>query len=308
MMNTSDGTTATYVVLGFDGGWRMRNLLAVAADEATRRQAGLALVTVSRPALDPALNLSGRQAAERRTTILGHKRLDRAAETVRSRHPQLPVTTHYLTEDQTRAAVHPLGSTQLLVVGTLGEHGREAFSLDSTSRLLLKATGCPVLVVPEPEPVSVAGRRRPVVVAAVGEHKSDAGVIQAAWSEALRHGWALELFHTYHDRREETPAQGLRRAADVVAQALTTAGVCPGEHGRMLFAQDDPATALSRLGGQAERLVIGSRPGALSGLVVGSVGREMLRSLSCPLLVIPDPVSDRWARPGVPAGAAHRTD
>jgi nucleotide-binding universal stress UspA family protein len=297
-MNASDGDAAGHVVLGFDGGWRMRVLLRVAADEAARRCADLAIVTVSRPVLDPALNISGRQAAERRAETLGRQHLNQAAESVRALHQHLPVTTHYLTEDQAQAASQPLSSTQLLVVGTVGQHGRRAFSLESVSRILLKATRCPVLVVPEEEPVSAESRPRPVVIAGVGEHLSDAAVIQAAWAESLRRGCGLELVHAYRDLLEEKPAQGLRRAADVVARAIAAADVIPGDRSSVLLGQDEAAAALTRQAGDAELLVIGSRPGSLSGLVLGSVGRELLNSLNCPLLVIPDSAPDPRSQPG----------
>jgi nucleotide-binding universal stress UspA family protein len=287
----------------------MRVLLRVAADEAVRRQAALAIVTVSRPVLDPALNISARQAAERRAETLGRQHLEQAAEGVQALYQDLPVTTHYLTEEQAQAGAHPLSSTQLLMVGTVGQHGRRAFSLESVSRILLKATRCPVLVVPEEDPAATAGHQRPVVIAGVGEHPSDAAVIQAAWAESVRRGCGLELLHAYHDLLEETPAEGLRRAADVVARAIAAADVMPGDRGSVLLGQDEPATALTRQAGEAMLLVIGSRPGSLSGLVLGSVGREILSSLSCPLLVIPDPVPDpralgsAAAQVAAPAGA-----
>jgi nucleotide-binding universal stress UspA family protein len=308
-MNASGGDRAGQVVLGFEGGWRMRILLRVAADEAARRQAALAIVTVARPVHDPALNINGRQAAEGRAEILGRQHLERAAESVRALHQDLPVTTLYLTEEQAQAASHPLSSTQLLVVGTVGQHGRRAFSLESVSRILLKATRCPVLVVPEEEPAATAAHQRPVVIAGVGKHLTDAAVLQAAWAESLRRGCGLEVFHAYRDLLEETPAQGLRRAADVVARAIATAGVTPGDRGSVRLDQDDPAAALTRQAGDAVLLVIGSRPGSLSGLVLGSVGRQVLSSLNCPLLVVPDPVPDsRSPRPAgvkvtTPAGA-----
>jgi nucleotide-binding universal stress UspA family protein len=104
------------------------------------------------------------------------------------------------------------------------------------------------------------------------------------------------LFHAYRDLPAETPDQGLRRAADVVARAIAATDVTPGDRTSVLLSQDDPAAALSQRAGDAVLLVIGSRPGSLSGLVLGSVGREILNSHSCPMLVVPDPLPDPRSR------------
>jgi nucleotide-binding universal stress UspA family protein len=295
-MNPSNGQPAGSVVLGFDAGWRMKHLLNVAADEAARREAALAIVTVSRPVLDPDLSASGQQAAERRAEALARKRLTEAAEFVQASHQQLTVTTHYLSEEQAHAARQPLSSTQLLVVGTVGQHGRRAFELESVSRILLKATCCPVLVVPDQDTVGSMARERGLVVAGVGEHPSDSAVIPAAWAESVRRRCGLELVHAYRDRPQETSDQGIRRAADVAARAIAEAGVPLGEAASVLLSRDLPAVALIRRAGNAVLLVIGSRPGSLSGLVLGSVGREILNSLPCPILVIPYPRPEARAR------------
>ena len=295
-MQAADGDAAGHIVLGFDGGWRMKNLLRAAADEATRRQAVLAIVTVARPALDPALGVSSRQSAERRAENLARRLLSRAAESVLARHQHLSVTTHVLTEEQVRAGSHPLASARLLVVGTVGQHGRSAFSTETVSRMLLNAARCPVLVVPSEGPIGSKVHERQAVIVGVGERPSDAAVIKAGWAESLRRGCRLELFHAYRDRLDKAPAHGLRRAAEAVARAVAAADVALGDRGSVLLDLDDPAAALTRKAGDAQLLVIGSRPGSLSGLVPGSVGLEILSSLTCPLLVIPDPVSDPWSQ------------
>lgn len=304
-MKAVDGDAAGHVVLGFDGGWRMKNLLRSAADEAARRQAVLAIVTVSRPVLDPALGVSSRRSAEQRAETLARRLLSRAVESVLTRHQHLPVTMHYLSEEQVRAGSHPLGAAQLLVVGTVGRHGRRAFSPESVSCVLLKAARCPVLVVPPEGPTGSSVRERQAVIAGVGQVLSDAAVIRAAWAESLRRDCRLELSHSYRDRPDEAPADVLRRAAEVVARAIAAADIALGDRGSVLLGHDDPTAALTRLAGDAQLLVIGSRPGSLSGMVPRSVGREILSSLSCPLLIIPDPVSDPWSqRPGGAAQSA----
>ena len=60
----------------------------------------------------------------------------------------------------------------------------------------------------------------------------------------------------------------------------------------MLLTQDMAARALIRLAAGATLLVIGTRPGSLSGLTWGSVGRDILAALPCPMLVIPRNLAD----------------
>jgi nucleotide-binding universal stress UspA family protein len=162
-----------------------------------------------------------------------------------------------------------------------------------------------VLIAPEDDPGGFDGRSRSTVVAGIGEHLSDAAVIQAAWAESFRHRCDLELVHAYHELPAETPDQGLRRAADVTARTIAEAQVPLDARASVLLTRDTPAGALSRQAEGCLLLVIGSRPGSLSGLVLGSVGREILNSLSCPMLVIPDGVIDLGSQR--PAGSTSGT-
>ena len=54
----------------------------------------------------------------------------------------------------------------------------------------------------------------------------------------------------------------------------------------MLLTQDAPAKALLQESGHASLVVIGSRPGALSGLLLDSVSRAVLEAATCPVLVV----------------------
>lgn len=294
-MNAADGSVAGSVVLGFEGGWQMTNLLELAAREAAVRETTLAIVTVAHPAPDPRRSFEGQKADGKRAALIGRDHLARAAKAVQDRYPNLAVTTHYLSEEDAESAHAPLSpSPQLLVVGAVGRYGRQAFGLESISRVLLKATGCPVLVVPEENSIGARKHDQRTVVAGVGEICSDSDVIQAAWAESVRLNCDLQIVHTYQDRLSETPAEGLRRAAEVTAQAIASAGVALRPGGSVLLTQETPVTALSRQSSDATLLVIGSRPGSLSGLVLGSVGKELLGELPCPMLVIPSKV----VRPG----------
>ncbi len=302
-MNTKQADTPGHVVLGFDGGWRMPYLLRVSAEEAALRRAALAIVMISRAALDPGLSTGGRIAAERRAEASAHRHLSQAAQSVQARYPDLAVTTCHLTEETARAAPPPLDSAQLLVVGTVGQHGRRVFSPDSVSNMLLRTTRGQVLVVPHDAPDPSAQPRLRTVIAGVGEHPSDADVVHVAANESRLRGANLKILHTYRVQPTEGPTQARRRAEDVVARAVADAGIGTHEGLSLLLGEDEAAVALTRQAADADLLVIGSRLGSLFGDVRGSVGLAVIRSLHCPLLVVRDPVADPWSRSQAVAGA-----
>ena len=299
-MNSPAEAEVRNVTVGIEGGWRTKNLLGVAASEAIRRGTRLAILTVLRPVLDPERSKAGLKADAEHAETTAWRHLAAAAASVHAGAPELTVTTHLLSEAEAEVGRDPLSHTELLVVGDFGQYGRRAFGLESESRVLFKAAVCPVLVVPEGYLVGLDQQERSGVLIGVGEHPSDAAIIQAGYVESARRGCAAQLIHAYADYPSETPDDAFRRAAEVVARAL--AGVpTPHPPASVLLTQDTAAGALGRLAAGASLLVIGSRPGSLSGLTWGSVGREILAALPCPMLVIPRSVADSQLSPALAA-------
>lgn len=280
--------TAGFVVVGYDGHWPTAHLLPVAAQEALRRDASLAIVTLVRQAADDERSQLGLRAELARAEDVVEHQLAAAAADLVERYPGLDVTTHCLPEDEVTRTRTPLASATLLVVGARGEYGKPAFGLVSISRVLLKAAHCPVLVVPE---AGAAARpssgRRPVVVAGIGEHPADAVVARAACAETFRRECDVELLHAFTRRPDETSLGGLRRARDVVHRAKEGAPAAAGTDVSILLTEEPAALALLAAADGAALVVIGSRPGALAGLVLESVSRQVLDSAPCPMLVIP---------------------
>jgi nucleotide-binding universal stress UspA family protein len=97
----------------------------------------------------------------------------------------------------------------------------------------------------------------------------------------------------------DTQTAGLRRAVAHASHAAEGLDPGPGTAVSLMLTQDAPATALLRQARGASLVVIGSRPGALSGLLLDSVSRALLESSSCPVLVVQrgEPVA-----PGAGAG------
>jgi nucleotide-binding universal stress UspA family protein len=124
------------------------------------------------------------------------------------------------------------------------------------------------------------------VVAGLGEHPWDAAVLRTAAREAATRGTDLHLVHAYVARSDETLTEGLRRAAEHASRATAGLDPGPGTVTSLMLTQDSPATALLAQARDAALIVIGSRPGALSGLLLDSVSRAILESAACPVLVV----------------------
>jgi nucleotide-binding universal stress UspA family protein len=272
------------VVVGIDPGWRADDVVRVAAREAARRGAPLAVVAVARRSGDTSHNVEGLRADDGWSEAVARRALADAYDALGQETQRVRTTTSCLWKDEVTPAKHPLSAAELLVVGTRGRHGRLAFGLTSVSRLLLKSVQCSVLAVPPG--YHDDGSRRGAVVAGIGDHPWDRAVLRTAVDEAERRALDLEVLHAYVPRYDETLTRGLRRAEDRVAEATEGLDPGPGTTVSVLLTQDAPASALLQESGHASLVVIGSRPGALSGLVLDSVSRAVLEAAGCPVLVV----------------------
>ena len=87
--------------------------------------------------------------------------------------------------------------------------------------------------------------------------------------------------------RDGTPTTARTRRRGGCRRSLT--GENPGLDVRLELVDDDPANALVRLGRSAALLVVGTRGlGSFRGMLLGSVSTDVLRSASCPVLVVHD--------------------
>ena len=77
------------------------------------------------------------------------------------------------------------------------------------------------------------------------------------------------------------------RAAWLVTEALVASR--PGLDVHLELVDDDPAEALVELADGAALLVVGSRGlGAFRGMLLGSVSHDVVRTATCPVLVVHD--------------------
>jgi nucleotide-binding universal stress UspA family protein len=286
------------VLVGSDGSWRSGAVLDVAAAEAARRGADLAVVSAVPPVSDAGGSLTEMLVDEQRASELVDWRLAEAVARVRSRHPGLELTTHRLADAETGEPdeqVAALPEASLLVLGARGAHGEPVFALGTVSRRLLKGTTCPVLVVPEDAraPQVRQGRRPAPVTAGIDDGPLAAEVLAAAAVEAALLGTHVVAVHAYARLPGEGEPAALARARRSVAGTLRRAGATPdrpvvgGAGVSVVLTCDAAADTLLAHSRRASALVVGSRgSAALAGLSLESVSRAVLDAPPCPVLLV----------------------
>jgi nucleotide-binding universal stress UspA family protein len=280
------------VVAGFDARWQHRSFLVRAAREAERRKLPLTVVTVLRRQGDLDRGPRGVQADDPRAAASARRHLNDALEFLRLAHPLLQISGLCLSEDEIQQnRPYPFSCADLLMIGARGRFQQTALYMESVSRVLLKAAQCPVLIVPETQggQDSHPSQWRPsqqFVLAGISAHPADTGVARAAFEEAVRRGCHLHLLHACPPGPEVSRAGRMGAAWDVIRR-VTAAAEIPATRLSVTLTLDPAAAALSSHSASAAVLVIGGRPGALSGLVRDSVSRDVLQHAACPVLAIP---------------------
>ncbi|HET8615116.1 MAG TPA: universal stress protein [Actinomycetales bacterium] len=286
------------VLVGTDGSWHSGPVLDVAAQEASNRGLPLLVVSVVRTVPDQARRRRESQRGNHdRDRELTDWRLLEAVSRVRGVHPALEIRTHLLP-----AAGLPWGvdgaknrpEPDLLVVGARGSHDQPAFERGTVSRDLVRATACPVLVVPESARVRPANpaTRPDAVVAAVADDALGPEVLRAAAEHAAATLAPLHVVHCYTTASGETDEEARSTAAawcDRLVRALGVAdmwGSLIPPH--LVVTREDPARALTRLSATASMIVLGMhRLVVLAGLSSQSVSREVVGGSRCPVLLVP---------------------
>ncbi|CAN5786502.1 universal stress protein [soil metagenome] len=92
---------------------------------------------------------------------------------------------------------------------------------------------------------------------------------------------------TLGERRDRVERQARERAAGMLAQFISSAGVDPDSVSRSVVSDQRPARALVRLSAGAELLVVGSRGrGGFAGLLLGSVSQQCSQHAACPVMIV----------------------
>ena len=217
--------------------------------------------------------------------------LDEAVAQVDKISPHVDVTTRALPAPVAGAFVD--ASLDAVVVGALG-HRRSPGDFGSTTWQVAIHAFCPVVVVREaPE----EGPRTSIVVGVDGSAHSALALDYAFQRAAAQkvdlvavHGWQFERLDQFYaalgrparrDMLEES------RAAQLDGWLRPIVARYPRVRVRRVSAREQAGAALLRESQSAELVVVGSRGrGGFRGLLLGSVGMELLRNAACSVAIV----------------------
>jgi nucleotide-binding universal stress UspA family protein len=187
-------------------------------------------------------------------------------------------------------------TADLLVLGRRGTGGFEGLLLGSTAGHCARHATCPVVVVPSD------GKAAPerVVVGLDGSLQAEQA-LDWALDLAARRGARVDAVGVYEPYRASMPFgrefmqlaspdsdRRLRQRADqAVTRALAQARVSGDVEVQRSVEAGNPAKVLVDRSRDADLVVVGSRGlGGFSGLLLGSVGRQLLHHAACPVAVV----------------------
>ncbi|MBB2892737.1 universal stress protein [Flexivirga oryzae] len=210
-------------------------------------------------------------------------------------HPDLPVTWSQPAGDPAALLADGAHAARVTAVGSRGRGAVSDAVLGSVTTQLIAQTRCPVAVLRAGTPI--AHPDAPVVVG-VGHDTLSLPLLDAAFEQASSRHVDLVVVHAWQ-------LDGPTIADHLELQGLTAEGAQRHEAGlltRMVadLAQDHPevevsthavrdgaARTLGRHAADAALLVVGSRGrGEIGGAILGSVSQSVIRSATCPVLVV----------------------
>lgn len=178
----------------------------------------------------------------------------------------------------------------MVVVGSrgLGKWGRRL--LGSVSTGLVHHSRCPVAVIHDEDPLIPHPAQAPVVVGIDGSPASEHATA-IAYEQASRRGVELVAVHTWSDAGYELPGvewNDVQPEEDMLL-AERLAGYqerYPDVGVRRVVKRDQPARRLLEEAEKAQLLVVGSHGrGGFTGMLLGSVGSEVVQSARIPVIV-----------------------
>ncbi|WP_238012283.1 universal stress protein [Dactylosporangium sp. AC04546] len=274
------------IIVGYDGSVEAREAVDWAADEADRTGLPLRIVYAYQLAW-PAAALYGRV-----TEVLladseerGDHTIHDIVEHVRRRRPTVEVSgvaTH--AEPAPMLLGQAAAGTRLLVVGNRGGGGMSNLLLGSISQQVATHARVPVAV--------VRGRTGatdgPVVVGVDGSASTDAA-LGLAFEAAAARGAEVVAVRAYSPPSPAVVPLSAVEADERNALEASLAGWAekyPGTRLTALLAVGRAAQVLVGMSHTAQLVVVGSRGhGGFTGLLLGSVGQQLMHHAECPVLI-----------------------
>ncbi|WP_137147748.1 universal stress protein [Mycolicibacterium sp. CR10] len=178
----------------------------------------------------------------------------------------------------------------MIVVGCRGLGKWERRVLGSVSTGLAQHAHCPVAVIHDEDPLIPHPAQAPVVVGIDGSPASEHATA-IAFDEASRRGVDLVAVHTWSDAGYELPdaAWSEVQPEEDMLLAERLAGWqerYPDVSVRRVVRRDQPARRLLEEAAAAQLLVVGSHGrGGFAGMLLGSVGSQVVQSARGPVIV-----------------------
>lgn len=284
------------VVVGFDGSAGGAHALQWAAQDARLRGLRLHVIHVWQP--PPILHPGFPSPAMPDTKGI----LDEALTRVSAVAPELRVRMESLPGPVALALVDASTEADSIVVGARGRR-RRGRDFGSTAWQVATHALCPVVVVPDGETATDEGldpdvaQHRPVVVGVDGSHESD-NALRYAFGRAERtdvevvavHAWSVDdpaevrLGQAWGGQQAEWAAQQSTSLDDWLAPHVDRH---PDVKVRRVSVHRHPVQALVDESRDAAIVAVGNRGrGGFRGLLLGSVGMELLHEAPCPVAVV----------------------
>ena len=291
------------IIVGVDGSLASEQALRWAAHEAGRRDVALVVqhtydwrVYGALTPINPSFAVGFQKVAE--------AIVDSAVEQARSWAPGVAVRGTALLGSAAHTLVEASGSGDLVVVGNRGRGGFASLLLGSVSQQVAAHAAGPVVVVRGRADDSAG----PIVV---GVDDSDAAdfALGAAFEEASIRGAGVLAVHVYtpfkwvygpefppdvEDEEEQREAERDRVAVGVARwkQKFPAVDVAP------VAVDGHPAEMLADMSGTAQLVIVGTRGhGGFAGLLLGSVGMQLLHHADCPVLIARPFIGEDTLRP-----------
>lgn len=281
------------IVVGVDGSAASRVAVDWAARDAAMRRSPLTLAHVLPSALMqawiqaplPAAFFDYEKEEAARVVADARKVAEAAAEDV-----PLTITEKVLSGQPVPTLADLSSNAELIVVGSRGLGKWERRLLGSVSFGLVQHAHCPVAVIHDEDPLIPHPSEAPVVVGVDGSPASELATA-IAFDQASRRGVELIAVHTWSDAGYELPDTGWTeiQPEEEMLLAERLAGWqerYPDVTVKRVVCRDQPARRLLAEAAKGQLLVVGSHGrGGFAGMLLGSVGAQVVQSARGPVIV-----------------------
>ncbi len=279
------------IIVGVDGSLASRTAIAWAATEAARRNAEMVLTTVydwrvigARAPIGGALADDARAQAEQLVAS--------AVAEARSFEPSVNVRGEAVLGSPVPTLVNASADADLVVLGGRGRGGFASLLLGSVSQQVATHAAGSVVVVRGRPNIS----HGPIVVGVDGSPSANHAV-EVAFAEAAARGAgvvAIRAFapeHPPYGSRMALPTENVEERREIEQRALLD-DVAPWQDKfpevpvECVALEGHATEALVGLSSTAQLVVVGTRGhGGVTGLMLGSVGLQLLHHAECPVLI-----------------------